>query len=545
MDKEDFEKLLNSDQESEHLEFKEAKSQFNFDAGRNSLCGYYIALANEKGGKLILGVTDKIPRKATGTDSFKDIKKTKGKIYDKFHRSIEIEEIYYKGKRVLIIEIPSRPLGEALEFRGQFLMREGESLVSMTPDVYKKILNESIYDFSAEICKDANFEKDVNKESIKLLRFLLKQSKKVDKKIQNYSDLQLLNDLGLIRKGKLTNASLILLGNIKSLQTFFPHAEIRYQYKEDKNKVRGDFSMILQGGYLGYYEKLWDIINARNKHQFIQIGLRILKKQTFEEETIREAINNGIIHRDYSEMGSIIITQTPKDILIESPGGLLPGITVKNIADETKVRNKLLAEVLSKCDFVESFGNGVDLMIQNQLSAGKKFPDYEKTNKYKVILEIDGEIYDSRFAQYVSKIAIEKHKELSYKELIVLMRIKKGEKVSSNQITEDLFKLELIEKIGTRKYILSKRYYSEIGKKGEYTRRKGLDKQRNKELIIQHLKIHSKGFMEDFIDIFSGDVKKPTINQWLTELKNEKKVEFIGNPQVVRGKNRGYWSLKK
>jgi ATP-dependent DNA helicase RecG len=345
-----------------------------------------------------------------------------------------------------------------------------------------------------------------------------------------------------MRESKLTNAAIILLGKDKSLRKFFPHAEIRYQYKENKNSVRNDFSHIFQGGYLDYYEKLWETINSRNKNQFIQIGLRILKKHTFEAETIREAINNSIIHRDYSEIGSIIITQTQKDILIESPGGLLPGITPKNIVDETKVRNKLLAEVLSKCDFVESFGNGVDLMIQNQLSSGKKFPDYNKTTKYKVILEIDGEIYDIRFAQYVSKIAIEENKELSYKELMVLMKIKEGKKISPEQITEDLYKMGLIEKIGTRTYILSKKYYLEIG---EYTRRRGLDKQRNKELILQHLEMHTKGYMEDFIDIFSGDIKKPTINNWLTELKEEDKIEFIGNPQIVRGKDRGHWSKKK
>lgn len=243
-------------------------------------------------------------------------------------------------------------------------------------------------------------------------------------------------------------------------------------------------------------------------------------------------------------MGSIIITQSLKEIELDSPGGLLEGITIKNIADETKVRNKLLAEVLSKCDFVESFGNGVDLMIQNQLSTGKKMPNYSKTTKYKVVLEIDGNVYDVRFAKYVSKIAIEKNKELSYKELMVLMKIKQGGKITSEQITEDLLSLGLIEKVGTRKYILSKNYYFSIGKVGEYTRKKGLDKHRNKELILKHLKLHKKGFMKDFIDIFSGDTVKATINTWLAELKKENKIHFIGNPRIVIGDNRGYWELK-
>lgn len=538
-----FERILNADRESEHLEFKEAKESFPISRGKRCLFGYYVGIANEKGGKLILGVTDKIPRKVVGTKAFSNLGKIKEKIYEKFHRTIEVEEFFYEKKRVLIINIPSRPIGEALEFNGQYLMREGGNLVSMSPEVIKKISNEYIQDFSAEICKGANY-KDLNPKNIETLRSILKQSKKVDKKITNYSNEELLNDLGLIRDKKITHAALILLGYEKSLKKFFPHAEIRFQYKENKNKVRADSSYIFQGGYLDYYHKLWNLINLRNRNILIQIGLRILKKQTFDEETIREAINNAIIHRDYSEIGSIILTQSPKEICIESPGGLLPGVTIKNIVDETRVRNKLLAEVLSKCDFVESFGNGVDLMIQNQLSVGKRMPNYSKTTEYKVVLEIDGVIYNPSFARYVSRVAVEKNKDLSYKELMVLMNIKENKKIIFKEITEDLLNLGLIEKVGALKYILSKKYYSDIGKTGEYTRRKGLDKSRNKELILEHLKNHKKGYIKDFMEIFSGDVPRSTISNWLFELRGEGKIFFEGNPQIVSGDNRGYWRLK-
>lgn len=493
---------------------------------------------------MVLGVTNKVPREVVGTNAFPNLNNVKEKIYEKFHRTIEVEEFFYNKKRILIFTIPSRPIGEAIEFDGQYLMREGESLVNMCPEVLKKISNEYIQDFSAEICDGADFKKDLDSQNIIKLRNILKQSKRVDKRINDYSDEELLNDLGLIREEKITNAALILLGNEKSLKRFFPHAEIRFQYKEDKNKIRGDFYNIFQGGYLGYYNRLWTLINLRNKNILVHLGLRILKKQIFDEETIREAINNAIIHRDYSETGSIIITQSPQEIIIESPGGLLSGVTIKNIADETKVRNKLLAEILSKYDFVESFGNGVDLMIQNQLSMGKKMPNYNSTTKYKVVLEIDEIIYDPRFARYVSRIAIEKNKELSYKELIILMNIKEGKKVTSSELTKDLFNLGLIEKIGTRKYILSKKYYSDIGKTGEYTRRKGLDKHKNKELILEHLRIHKKGYMKDFIDIFSEEIPRSTISNWVFELKDEGKIEMKGNPQIVRGQNRGYWALK-
>lgn len=49
MNEEEFEILLNADEETEHLEFKEAKNTFSFNEGSHSICGYCIALANEGG----------------------------------------------------------------------------------------------------------------------------------------------------------------------------------------------------------------------------------------------------------------------------------------------------------------------------------------------------------------------------------------------------------------------------------------------------------------------------------------------------------------
>ncbi|MCK6486660.1 MAG: ATP-binding protein [Phycisphaerae bacterium] len=54
--------------EDEHLEFKEAKNNFHFD----KLVKYCAALANEGGGSIVLGVTDKRPRRVVGSNVFND-----------------------------------------------------------------------------------------------------------------------------------------------------------------------------------------------------------------------------------------------------------------------------------------------------------------------------------------------------------------------------------------------------------------------------------------------------------------------------------------
>ena len=55
-----------SEPEGERLEFKEAKANFHFE----TLAKYCAALANEGGGKIILGVTDRRPRRVVGSTAF-------------------------------------------------------------------------------------------------------------------------------------------------------------------------------------------------------------------------------------------------------------------------------------------------------------------------------------------------------------------------------------------------------------------------------------------------------------------------------------------
>ncbi len=58
--------LLTVRSEGERLEFKEAKNHADFE----ELVGYCVAIANEGGGRIVLGVTDKHPRRVVGTTVF-------------------------------------------------------------------------------------------------------------------------------------------------------------------------------------------------------------------------------------------------------------------------------------------------------------------------------------------------------------------------------------------------------------------------------------------------------------------------------------------
>lgn len=539
-----LQELLQS-KENEHIEFKSVQNNFHFE----DLLKYICALSNEGGGKLVLGVNNQ--RQIVGTAVFNDIEKLKIDVLhsQKVSRKvrIDVEELEQDGKRVLIIAVPTRPKGEAIAFHGAYFMRSGQSLVPMDSQTLKKIFNEYEDDFSAEVCNGVTFE-DLDKDTIKRLKELWsKKSGNLD--ILRLEDRQALIDLGLIVDSLVTYAAIILTGKKEIIDRYLRNAEIIWEYRKDISSIEYQDRVDFREPFLLYFDKLWDKINSRNEIYPIQEGLFVFDIKAFNEEVIREAVLNAISHRDYKDQGSSFIKQYPTKIEIISPGGFLPGITPVNIIEvASKPRNRLIIEVLQKIGFVERSGQGVDKIFKQTIREGKGIPDYNGSTDFCVKLVIDAVVRDKKFVKYLERISNETRIYLSVTDLIVLEKIKNGEIISER--TRELKRfLEngFVEKVGRgrgTKFILSKRYYEYFGKKGEYTRRKGLDKEANKLLIIEHLKNYKKGYIEDFVEALR-DIPRYTINRYLRELKDGGKIEFVGNPRIVKGDNKAFWRLKQ
>lgn len=124
--------------ETQRLEFKEAKSQFD----NERLFQYCVAIANEGGGYLLLGIKDTPPRPVVGTNAFRDPMKMEEKLFQTLGFRVDIEEVDHPDGRVLVFNIPSRPRGTAYHHGGSYLMRSGECLVPMSEDQLRRIFAE-------------------------------------------------------------------------------------------------------------------------------------------------------------------------------------------------------------------------------------------------------------------------------------------------------------------------------------------------------------------------------------------------------------------
>src|SRR6185436_4351122 len=147
---------INAPRETEKLEFKEAKTQYD----NTKLFRHCVALANEGGGKLILGVTDAPPRKVIGSNAFRPAPGIQSRIFDKLGFRVEVEEFDHADGRVLIFHIPSRPRGTAYELDGAYWMRSTSGTVPMSEDQLRHIFDEGKPDWfsrpAVENCSDAD-----------------------------------------------------------------------------------------------------------------------------------------------------------------------------------------------------------------------------------------------------------------------------------------------------------------------------------------------------------------------------------------------------
>jgi len=165
------------------VEFKRAEQgNLAYDGGgktkpnerRKCILGYVTALCNEKGGALVIGMSDSYPHKVVGT---KQNEGTIGELESNIYRDTSIRPHIYelyenessKTGRVLVIEVPARPIGQLFKFEDVALMRVGEELIPMSDEVMLSILQEQDPDFSSTISEKLTIE-DLDKEAIRILK---------------------------------------------------------------------------------------------------------------------------------------------------------------------------------------------------------------------------------------------------------------------------------------------------------------------------------------------------------------------------------------
>ncbi len=534
---EQFNELL-THHEGENLDFKEAKGGFD----ERELFKYCSALANEGGGKLILGVTDKKPRVVSGTTAFINTHhELPNKIFDLLRCTVKVNEFIVNNKRALVISVPPKKITEPVMYNGAYYRRVGSSLKTADNTTVKDWLNEDIGDYSATILKHTSIN-DIDPIAIDI--FKEKWSEKQGKpEYRTYSTQKTLSANHLIDEhGQLTCAALILFGRERVIRQFFPGAEIRYEWRLSAGN-KYDAHKNWFAPFFSIYDDIWSEINNRTPRFPYQEGFIQKDIFAFTEKPKREAVLNAVAHRDYTlKSESIFIKASPLAFIVASPGGFLPNVSPDTILTKTvrhHPRNKLICEILDRAGLVERSGQGLEDIFRITIEEGKGAPSFIGSDNQQVVISIPATVTDSDFVKFLEKTAQEKQITFSLEEIIELEQIKSNQQSLRSGLIKKFLELGIVEKIGrTRniRYILSHSYYSITKKSGVYTKLVGFSREMKKNFIIEHIKKNRRGYAKELSDAKS-ELTPKDINNLLQELKKEGKIKHTGSRRT------GYWEL--
>ncbi|ROZ79054.1 ATP-binding protein [Ramlibacter sp. WS9] len=520
--------------EGVRLEFKEAKHRFDFD----KLVCYCVALANEGGGKIILGVTDRRPRKIVGTAAFEEPGRTEAGLHNRLSHRVPIEELLTPQGRVIIVHVPSRLPGTAWQFEGRYWKRAGDDLAALGDAELRAMFAETGPDFSAELCAGAVVA-DLSQAAIALFRDRWAQKKR-DARIGGWSDTETLTNAELMIDGQLTYAALILFGTRAALGRWLAQAELVFEYRSSDASGPAADREEYREGFMAWQDALWAKINLRNDRQSYQDDFFRMDLPTFDEIPVREAVLNAVAHRDYRLGGSIFVRQFPKRLEVVSPGGLPPGITPENILDQQNPRNRRLAEALAKCGLIERSGQGMNLMVESAIRQGKPLPSFAGTDTHEVRLTLEGGVRNPAFVRFMERLGPDTLNALSTQDYLALECLQHERELPAHLKARlpGLAAMGAVEILGRGKgarYILSEALYAALGAKGTHTRKKGLDHETNKALLLKHLsKQDTAGSALAELRQVLPALPESAVQALLSELREEGRIVLEGQRRWAR-----------
>ena len=334
-----------------------------------------IAFANCEGGKLYIGVQD--DGTVSGLDdpngaSLQVSNMVRDAIKPDLTMFLHYETLTVDGKKVVAVDIQQgteRPYyiaKKGLRPEGVYV-RQGYSAVPASNSVIRRMIKETDGD---------RFEEMRSREQE--LTFEKTEKEFADRKIK-FGQAQM-KTLGIMTQdGIYTNLGLLL--SDQCLHTI--KAAVFEGMNQNQFKDRKEFT----GSLFKQMDDVYDFIDFRNQTHSTFEKLRRIDRRDYPEVAVREALLNLLVHREYSFRASTFISIYTDRIEFTSIGGLVNGVTLKDVTMGISVcRNAKLANIFYRLELIEAYGTGI-LKIINAYEGTGMSPQIETSdNAFKIIL---------------------------------------------------------------------------------------------------------------------------------------------------------------
>lgn len=507
--------LRNYPQENAHCEWKEYKNLKNSFCGdeKNDVISYVSAIANMEGGHLVIGVHDKT-LEIVGTDTYnydrqKAILRLTERCANLSTEGLDIEEFIADdtNRKVWVIHIPKHLPKRPVFAHNKAWQRIEDSLVEMTAERMSAILDEPIFsdtDWSAQIVPDATID-DLDEVAIAKARKMFKKvhNRIPEAEVNAWSVETFCSKCGIMKNGGITRAAIILLGKYESAFKLRPAVAQVTWTRRDENKDVVDYEHFTVPFILTVDEILSRIENLTMREMPGGTLFPDTMKH-YDDYTIREALHNCIAHQDYTMQQRINFVENPTYLFYSNAGNFIPGTLENALANEEPqayFRNECLCRAMVDFNMIDTVSRGIKKMFNEQWRRHFPMPDYDiDAENRKVSVRIYGNEINEQYTNLLKT-----NKSLTLWDCISLDSIQKGRSIHE-EIAQNLLSRGLIEG-ETPNYTISLGIAKATRQLQDYTKQKGLDKEKIKQMVLQYLKnAGSEGAKRDGIYEYVKDV---------------------------------------
>ena len=483
-------------QENAHCEWKEFKNLKNSFCGdeKDDVISYVSAIANMEGGHLVIGVHDKT-LEIVGTNTYnydrqKAILRLTERCVNLSTEGLDIDEFITDdtNRKVWVIHIPKHLPKRPVFAHNKAWQRIEDSLVEMTTERMSAILDEPIFsetDWSAQIVADATIN-DLDEVAIAKARMMFKKvhSRIPEAEVNAWSVETFLSKCGIIKNGGITRAAIILLGKYEAAFKLRPSvAQVTWTRRDEKQDVV-DYEHFTVPFILTVDEILSKIENLTMREMPGGTLFPDTMKQ-YDDYTIREALHNCIAHQDYTMQQRINFVENPTYLYYSNVGSFIPGTLENALTNEEPqayFRNECLCRAMVDFNMIDTVSRGIKKMFNEQWRRHFPMPDYEIDAKNR---KVSVRIYGNEINKQYTNL-LKTNNSLTLWDCISLDAVQKGRTIHEN-VAQDLLNRGLIEGKAPN-YTISLGIAKATRQLQDYTKQKGLDKEKIKQMILQYLK---------------------------------------------------------
>lgn len=192
------------------------------------------------------------------------------------------------------------------------------------------------------------------------------------------TDREILRSIGAVDEetGNLTQAAAILL--VPSDASRIEMSIVDVVGGEVLNRISPDRNASL----LEQIDRVESAIDAVNPIVSRRPGFAETPERRIPSRAIREAVLNGLIHRDWyrNEPTDIRWIDADSTLVVRSPGGFTGGVSADNVLSARHARYPSLADLFRALHLVDKQGFGVDRMYRLMISRGHQPPRIVETS---------------------------------------------------------------------------------------------------------------------------------------------------------------------